>query len=161
MAAVRIRKSRPADSKKFIRLVHELAKFERLQPPSPAGSRRLADDVFKRKRIRLLVAEQGKELVGYALYFFTYSSFLAKPSLYLEDLFVLEEYRKKGVGLALFRRCVDEAIATGCGRMEWAVLTWNEKAIGFYERLGAKRLSDWYVYRLDQEGLSKASKSVG
>jgi len=98
--------------------------------------------------------------VGYALYFYTYSSFVAKPSLYLEDLFVLEEYRKGGVGFALFRRCVREAISKGCGRMEWAVLAWNEKAIKFYEKLGAKRLSDWYVYRLDERALQRTPKSV-
>ena len=154
MAPIRIRKSRKADAEGFIHLVQELAKFEHLQPPSPAGRKRLADDVFKRKRINLIVASEGRKLVGYALYFFTYSSFLAKPSLYLEDLFVLKEYRKRGVGFALFRRCVDEALSSGCGRMEWAVLTWNEKALKFYERLGAKRLADWYVYRLDEKGLS-------
>jgi GNAT superfamily N-acetyltransferase len=160
MAPIRIRKSRRTDSEQFIHLVRELAKFERLEPPSAAGSKRLADDVFKRRRINLLVAAEGKKLVGYALYFFNYSSFLAKPSLYLEDLFVLKGYRKRGVGFALFRRCVDEAISNGCGRMEWAVLTWNKKALSFYERLGAKRLSDWYVYRLDKDGMSKVPEAM-
>lgn len=137
-----------------------MAKFEHLEPPSEAGRRRLIDDLFKTKRIRLFVATEGEKLVGYALYFHTYSSFVAKPSLYLEDLFVLDKYRKRGVGFALFRRCVDEAISKGCGRMEWAVLTWNEKALRFYERLGARRLSDWYVYRLDEQGLNKVPRTV-
>lgn len=105
-----------------------------------------------------MVAADGKKLIGYALYFFTYSSFLARPSLYLEDLFVLEEHRSLGVGLALFQRCAAEAVASGCGRMEWAVLTWNVKAQRFYEGLGARRLSDWQVYRLDESGLRKLSK---
>jgi GNAT superfamily N-acetyltransferase len=140
--------------------VRALAEFEKLDPPSPAGCRRLADDVFKKKKVKLLVAADGKKLVGYALYFFTYSSFVAKPSLYLEDLFVLDNYRKGGVGFALFRRCVREAISKGCGRMEWAVLAWNEKAIDFYERLGAKRLSDWYVYRLDERALRTVPKAL-
>ncbi len=135
-----------------------LAEFEKLDPPSPAGQRRLVQDVFRKKRIRLFVAAEGEKLVGYALYFFTYSSFLARPSLYLEDLFVLEEYRKSGVGMALFQRCVREAVSKGCGRMEWAVLTWNEKAINFYEKLGAKRLSDWYVYRLDESALRRTPR---
>ena len=137
-----------------------LAEYEKLDPPSPAGRRRLVEDVFRKKKIRLFVAVDGKKLVGYALYFYTYSSFVAKPSLYLEDLFVLEEYRKRGVGFALFRRCVEEAISRGCGRMEWAVLTWNDKAIGFYERLGAKRLSDWCVYRLDEKALHETPKAL-
>ena len=106
------------------------------------------------------MAAEGEKLVGYALYFYTYSSFLARPSLYLEDLFVLERYRRRGAGFALFRRCVEEAIKRRCGRMEWAVLTWNEKALEFYEKLGAKRLDDWYVYRLDEKSFSRVPVKV-
>jgi GNAT superfamily N-acetyltransferase len=156
---VRVRGGRPADAEKFMGLVTRLAKFERLRPPSKAGRKRLLDDVFRNRRIRLFVADEGGKLVGYALYFYSYSSFVAKPTLYLEDLYVLEEYRGRGVGFALFRRCVDEAVARGCGRMEWAVLTWNAKALRFYEKLGARRMSDWYVYRLDERTLGKIPKS--
>ncbi|MDG7006776.1 MAG: GNAT family N-acetyltransferase [Nitrososphaerota archaeon] len=155
MAEVVVRRARVKDSEGFIGLVLALAEFEKLQPPSQAGRRRLVDGVFRKKRVNLFVAADGSRLVGYALYYYSYSSFVAKPSLYLEDLFVLEEYRKRGVGFALFRRCVDEAVAKGCGRMEWSVLTWNRKAMVFYERLGAKRLSDWCVYRLDETSLLK------
>ncbi|HEY6282313.1 MAG TPA: GNAT family N-acetyltransferase [Nitrososphaerales archaeon] len=155
MEKIAIRKGRRADSKEFNRLVLALARFEHLEPPSDAGRKRLVEDVFEKKRIHLFVAAEGKRLLGYALYFYTYSSFLAKPSLYLEDLFVLEKHRKRGVGLALFRRCVNEALAKECGRMEWAVLTWNEKALRFYEKLGAKRQSEWYTYRLDENSLGK------
>ena len=153
MGTIRIRAARKADSAQFVGLVNELAIFEKLPPPTSSGIRRLKEAVFRDKRIKLFVADEHGKLVGYALYFFTYSSFLARPTLYLEDLFVLADYRKGGVGFSLFRRCVDEAISTGCGRMEWAVLTWNQKAIDFYERLGAVRLSDWHVYRLDEDGL--------
>lgn len=159
MTRFTIRRGRSDDSEQFIGLVRSLAKFEHLDPPSAEGRRRLAEDVFRRGRVKLLVAADGKKLIGYALYFFTYSSFLARPSLYLEDLFVLEEHRSLGVGLALFRRCAAEAVASGCGRMEWAVLTWNVKAQRFYEGLGARRLSDWQVYRLDESGLRKLSKA--
>jgi len=159
LARITIRGGRSEDKAGFIGLVRALAEFEKLEPPSPSGRRRLVEDVFRKKRIRLFVAADGEKLVGYALYFFTYSSFLARQSLYLEDLFVLEDYRKRGVGGALFRRCVREAVSRRCGRMEWAVLTWNEKAITFYERLGAKRLSDWHVYRLDERALSKVLKA--
>ena len=159
MSQVVVRKARPSDSDQFIGLVLELANFERLDPPTPAGRRRLVEDVFKTKRVNLFVASERGKLVGYALYFYYYSSFEAKPTLYLEDLYVLESHRKRGVGFALFRRCVDEAVSKGCGRMEWAVLTWNEKAMRFYEKLGAKRLSDWYVYRLDEKGLGRVPRS--
>ena len=150
-----MRRGRRSDSKDFLSLVVALARFERLEPPTAAGRRRLLDDIFRRRRVNLFVALASKRLVGYALYFYNYSSFLAKPTLYLEDLFVLEEHRGEGAGMALLRRCVEEAAAKGCGRMEWAVLTWNERAMRFYESLGAKRMSDWYVYRLDEEHLRR------
>ena len=155
-----MRRGRREDEKQFLALVLALARFEQLEPPSPEGRRRLTDDIFRRRRVRLFVAAEGKRLVGYALYYYSYSSFLARPSLYLEDLYVLDEYRKRGVGFALFRRCVEEALARGCGRMEWSVLTWNVKAQRFYEKLGAQRLSDWYVFRLDRSGLRRVSKKA-
>jgi len=160
MKPIVVRRGRKADFGEFIGLVAELARFEHLERPTPAGTRRLADDLFKRRRINLFVAADGGRLVGYALYFYNYSSFLAKPTLYLEDIFVQEAHRKRGVGFRLFRRCVDEARSRGCGRMEWAVLTWNQKALDFYERLGAKRLSDWHVYRLDEEALGSVPASI-
>jgi GNAT superfamily N-acetyltransferase len=154
MGSVRVRKGRKADSTRFLGLVRALADFEHLEPPSRAAQRRLVDDIFRTKRLNLFVATDDGEVVGYALYFYTYSSFLAKPTLYLEDIYVKESHRKIGAGRALFRRCVEEAVAKGCGRMEWAVLTWNQAALRFYEKLGARRLSDWYVYRLDEKGLA-------
>ena len=155
-----VRKGRRTDSKDFIGLVRALADFEHLEPPTKEGERRLLTDIFGRRRINLLVAAEGPLLVGYALYFFSYSSFLAKPTLYLEDLFVLEEHRKKGAGIALFRRCVNEALSEGCGRMEWSVLDWNEKAQKFYEGIGARRLKEWYLYRLDERSLGQVLKKV-
>jgi len=160
MKAIEVRRGRRRDFGQFIGLVAELAKFEHLEPPTPAGRKRLAQDIFERRRINLFVAADGERLVGYALYFYNYSSFLARPTLYLEDVFVQEGYRGRGVGFRLLRRCVDEARSKGCGRMEWAVLTWNQKALDFYERLGAKRLSDWYVYRLDEKSLGTVPTSI-
>lgn len=141
-----------------MKLLLALARFEHLDPPSADGQRRIISDIFEKKILNLFVATDRGELVGYALYFYSYSSFLAKPTLYLEDLFVIEEHRKKGLGLALFLRCVDEAINHECGRMEWAVLSWNEKAIAFYEKLGASRLDEWRFFRLTQDGLKRVSR---
>jgi GNAT superfamily N-acetyltransferase len=160
LGRVVIRGGRRSDSRQFVDLVLALAKFENLRPPSAAGRRRLLDDVFGKNRLKLLVAADGRNLVGYALYFYTYSSFLAKPTLYLEDLFVLGEHRGRGVGFALFRRCIDEAVSEGCGRMEWAVLDWNEKAQRFYENLGARKLSEWYTYRLDGASLRRIPRRL-
>jgi GNAT superfamily N-acetyltransferase len=154
---VQIREGRRSDAAGFFRLVEGLAKFEHLEPPDEAGKKRLLSDIFRKKRIRLLVAAEGRDLVGYALYFFTYSSFLARPTLYIEDIYVLEGRRGSGIGMDLFRRCAKEAVREGCGRMEWAVLKWNQGAISFYEGLGARRLDEWDVFRLDQKGIRKAS----
>lgn len=155
MGGISIRRGRESDSRQFIGLVRDLADFEHLEPPGEAARKRLLDDLFRRRRLFLFVASEGEKLVGYALYFFTYSSFLAKPTLYLEDLYVMSDYRKRGAGRALLGRLVREAVSRGCGRMEWAVLTWNERAMRFYEKLGARRMSDWYVYRLDEAALGR------
>jgi len=120
----------------------------------------MEQDIFgKKKRLNLFLAFEGatnRKPVGYALYYFTYSSFLARPTLFLEDLFVDQRFRGKGGGRKLFLACVKEAKAKNCGRMEWAVLTWNKNAIDFYERAGARRLSEWYYYRMDSETIEKS-----
>ena len=152
-----VRKGRREDSGAFLRLLLALARFEKLVPPSEDAQKRIISDIFAKKRLNLFVAEDAGKIVGYALYFYSYSSFLAKPVLYLEDLFVLKKNRKKGLGFALFRRCAEEAIKEGCGRMEWAVLDWNENAISFYEKTGAKRLDEWHYYRLAEDGMKRAS----
>jgi GNAT superfamily N-acetyltransferase len=153
-----VRRGRRADSAGFLKLLLALADFEHLEPPSADGQRRIIADIFEKKRLNLFVATERGRLVGYALYFYTYSSFLARPTLYLEDLFVLEEHRKKGLGFALFIKCIDEAIRQDCGRMEWAVLGWNKKAISFYERLGARKLDEWHFYRLARDRLKQISR---
>lgn len=153
-----IRKATKQDSKAFLDLLLGLANFERLEPPDEAAKRRITKDIFVKKRASLFMATSGKRRVGYALYFYSYSSFLARPTLYLEDIFVLDEFRGKGIGEALFLACVNEAAKQQCGRMEWAVLTWNTNAIKFYEKLGATRLDDWYVYRLKSEALLRLSR---
>ena len=159
MGAVVVRKGRRTDAAAFLDLVKELARYEHLDPPTEAGGKRLLDDVFRKRRINLLLATDGNVYVGYALYFFSYSSFVAKPTLYIEDIFVLKKYRRRGIGGVLFNRCAKEAARHGCGRMEWSVLTWNVKAMAFYDKLGAKRLDDWRVYRLDEGGIAKASQA--
>lgn len=153
-----VRRGRRADSASFLKLLLALAEFEHLEPPTADGQRRIIADIFEKKRLNLFVASERGKVVGYALYFYTYSSFLARPTLYLEDLFVLEKYRKKGLGFALFLRCIDEAVRQECGRMEWAVLGWNKKAIDFYEKLGARRLDEWHFYRLTGDKLRQVSR---
>lgn len=140
----------------LLRLIEALARFERLAPPEAEANERLrAHALAERPAFKAFVAYLDGKPVGYITYYFTYSTFLAKPTLFLEDIFVLEEGRRKGVGRALFRFCAEEAVERGCGRMEWSVLTWNEGAIRFYESMGGRRL-DWYLYRLDENGMRQA-----
>lgn len=154
-----IRRAKPGDEGAFLDLVRALAKFESLEPPSPTAARRLVRDIFSEKRkLDLLLTFHKGRAVAYALYFFTYSSFLALPTLYLEDIFVLEEFRGGGIGKALFLRLAKEARKKGCGRMEWAVLTWNKNAIGFYERMGARKLAEWDYYRLNRNEIERLSR---
>ena len=157
---VRIRPARRADAKAILDLVVGLARFERLDPPASNSRARLVDDIFGKKLVRVLIAVAEGECIGYALYFYTYSSFLARPTLYLEDIFVRESRRHVGVGKALFMRCVREAELHRCGRMEWTVLAWNKKARNFYGRLGAKNLGDLRTYRLDQKSMQALLKSA-
>ncbi len=157
-----MRRAQRKDSRGILELLMALADFEHLDPPDSAAKRRIIRDIFsKKKSLRLFVAADAisGKLIGYALYFYTYSSFLARPTLYLEDIFVLEKHRRRGIGRDLFMTCVSEAKRTNCGRMEWSVLTWNEHAIEFYEKLGAKRLEEWRQFRLTRESIKELSKS--
>jgi GNAT superfamily N-acetyltransferase len=147
--SIRIRKAKKADFKDIIRLINELAKFEKLVPPNKKAEKRLFRDAFgKNPAFSVLVAVHNKEIAGYAFYFFSYSSFLARKTLYLEDIFITESKRRFGIGKLFFRELVKKAKKEKCGRMEWCVLDWNKNAIEFYNKLGAKPLDDWIYYRL-------------
>jgi GNAT superfamily N-acetyltransferase len=153
-----VRRATKADSKEIVELIVGLAKFEHLDPPDSRARVRLVRDIFEKKLAEVFVASKGSTLVGYALYFYTYSSFLGQPTLYLEDIFVRNDSRRTGVGSALFMKCVREAKRHGCGRMEWSVLTWNRKAINFYEGIGARKIDDQRLFRLDGPQLLRLSK---
>ena len=146
---IQIRHAGQADGSTVISLVNALADYEKLSRPDQNACQRLLNDAFgERKRIDILLADLERRSVGYAIVLETYSSFLALPTLYLEDIFVLPEHRGCGVGFQLFQFCAKEALRRGCGRMEWMVLDWNELAHKFYVRLGAMRLQEWIPYRM-------------
>jgi GNAT superfamily N-acetyltransferase len=154
-----IRAAEARDLPAVVGLVRALADFEKLEGPDDAAARRLADD-FAAGRYSLLVADDGERIVGYALFFFTYSTFLARPSLYLEDLFVHPGARGRGIGERFMRALAKEAVARGCGRFEWTVLDWNVDAQKFYRRLGAEVMSSWWTCRVTGDGLTQlASKA--
>ncbi len=149
---IHVRRAGAGDEEVLHSLIDALADFENLSRPNAAARERLVKDTFdNHPRIEVYLAEVNKKVVAYAIVFETYSSFLALPNLYLEDIFVLAEYRGSGVGYHLFKYCVNESFRRGCGRMEWMVLDWNQSAISFYERLGARRLKEWIPYRLTRE----------
>lgn len=143
----------------FCRLVIALAEFEQLPPPDEVAQARLVEDVLGEKpRIEVWLAfvNDDAEPCGYMILVETYSSFLALPTLYLEDLFVLPERRKGGVGGALLKKVVRLAYERGCGRVEWAALDWNVNAQQVYEqRIGAKRMSEWLLYRMTREDMQR------
>ena len=135
-------------------LIRGLARYEKLEHEVTMTEEKLTDGLFgERRYAETLIAEDDREPVGFALFFHNFSTFLAQPGIYLEDLFVIPEHRGRGVGRAMLERLAQVAVDRGCGRLEWAVLDWNQDAIRFYERLGAKPNSDWTVYRLSGEPL--------
>lgn len=146
---LRIRFGELRDVPLVAELIRGLARYEKLEHEVTMTEQKLTDALFgERRYAETLIAEDDGEPVGFALFFHNFSTFLAQPGIYLEDLFVIPEHRGGGVGRALLERLAQVAVDRGCGRLEWAVLDWNQDAIGFYERLGAKPNSDWTVYRL-------------
>jgi len=144
-----IRPATRADAARICQVIEELADYERLRDACKASPEAIAEHLFGEQVFaHCLIAEFDGEAVGFALYFFNFSTFLAKPGIYLEDLFVRPSVRGKGIGKALLQALAERAVAKGCGRMEWSVLNWNASAIAFYQSLGAKPQDEWSVYRL-------------
>jgi GNAT superfamily N-acetyltransferase len=153
-AAFTLRDAAPADVPAIVGLIRDLAAYERAPNECRAEETLLREHLFgERPFVEAIVAERGGAVAGFALFFHNYSTWLTRPGLYLEDLFVKEELRGLGIGKALLRRLAEIAVSRGCGRMEWSVLTWNEPAIGFYRSLGAVPMDEWRVYRLSGEAL--------
>jgi GNAT superfamily N-acetyltransferase len=149
-----IRPATPADVPTIARLIRELAEYERLTHEVVLSEAVLSSHLFgPRPFAEVLIAEDDGRAVGFALFFHNYSTFLARPGIYLEDLFVEPAYRGRGHGKALLAALARLAVERGCGRLEWAVLDWNEPSIGFYKALGAKAMDEWTVYRLTGESL--------
>ena len=131
------------------RMITELAVFENLVPPTAEAVERLRKDVESgTPYFHAYIAHDGKDQVGYVFYFFTYSTLLAKPTLFIEDIYVAERFRRHGIGRKLLAFCAEEAKRRGCGRMDWNVLDWNSKAISFYQSCGATVHTEWSMVRL-------------
>jgi len=156
---VQIDPAREEDIPDILLLIRELAEFERMSNEVVATEASLRASLFGRARsAEVVIARVDAEAVGFAVWFHNYSTFLGRRGLYLEDLFVRPEWRGCGVGRALLSHLARVAVARECGRMEWSVLNWNERAIGFYERLGAVPMAGWTVYRLTGDALARLAK---
>jgi len=161
-ASFEIKPATLADVAVILQLIRELAEYERAPHDAIATEEGLREVLFgENPAAQVLLASEGEEAVGFAVYFFNFSTWLGRPGLYLEDLFVRPEARGKGYGRALLERLAEIAQARGCGRMEWAVLDWNEPAIQFYKKLGAKPMEEWTVFRLRREGIAALAERSG
>jgi GNAT superfamily N-acetyltransferase len=155
-----IRSARVEDVSIILQLIRDLATYERAPDEVVATEEQLIDVLFGERPVAdVLLAFEGESAVGFAVYFYNFSTWLGRPGLYLEDLFVKPEKRGKGYGRALLVELAKIARGRGCGRMEWAVLDWNEPAIKFYRALGAKPMDEWTVFRLTRQGIAKLADS--
>ncbi|QDV42900.1 Protease synthase and sporulation negative regulatory protein PAI 1 [Stieleria neptunia] len=159
-----IRAARPNDVPEIFKMLRELAIFEKLEHQLTASEDDMHDALFVRRCAEALVAQTDRQdeshgpLVGYAIYFENFSTFLCKPGIYLEDIYVRPEFRKMGIGKSLLRRLAEIAIERNCGRMEWAVLNWNQNAIDVYQAIGGDVLPDWRIVRLGTETIEKLAE---
>ncbi|MBD2022740.1 GNAT family N-acetyltransferase [Leptolyngbya sp. FACHB-36] len=149
-----LRSATPDDTEALFTLIQALAEYEKLSHAVIGSANALKEHLFgNRPYVEAIVAEVADQAVGFALFFYNYSTFLTKPGIYLEDLFVLPEYRRLGIGKALLSALAQRALTEGCGRLEWSVLDWNAPAIAFYERMGATILPDWRICRVTETAL--------
>ncbi len=154
-----IRPATPSDVAAIARLIRALAEYEQLAHAVSLDEAALGEHLFgERRYAEALLAEEDDQVVGFALFFHNYSTFVGKPGIYLEDLFVEPAYRGQGHGKALLVELARIAVQRGCNRLEWSVLDWNEPAIGFYRRLDARAMEEWTVFRLTGDALESVAK---
>ncbi len=151
-----IRPAVPEDIPLILELIRELADYEKAPQDAVARHEDLLRDGWgAQPKFRVLIAEWDRKPAGFALFFYNYSTWQGRAGIYLEDLFVRPEFRKRGIGKALLVRLAQIAVEENCGRFQWAVLDWNQPSIDFYEALGAKKLSEWIIMRVDGKALER------
>ncbi len=160
MSHFEIRPATPDDCALVMHFICRLADYEKLLSEVTGTEDDVRRELFGENAIvRAAIAYEGETPVGFALYFFNFSTFLTRRGLYLEDLYIEPEYRGKGYGKALIEYLAREAVKNGCGRFEWVVLEWNEPAIGFYKRIGAKIMQDWRLCRVTGDALKRLAQT--
>ncbi len=155
---IHIRFAQPGDEKAILGFIRGLAEYENMSDDVVATEELLTEWIFEKQKAEVLFAAMDGKEVGFALFFHNFSTFLGRAGIYLEDLFVLPEYRGMGCGTALLRKLAQIALERGCGRLEWACLDWNKPSIDFYLSLGARPMDEWTTYRLTGETLERMAK---
>ena len=156
-----IRSAAEHDAPAILAFIRKLGEYERLSHEVVATEEQLRATLFgPRPAAEVLIAEWNGTPAGFALFFHNYSTFLAQPGIYLEDLFVDVDKRGNGIGRALLIRLAQIAVERGCGRLEWSVLDWNEPSIGFYKKLGAKPMDEWTIFRVTGDGLQDMARNT-
>jgi GNAT superfamily N-acetyltransferase len=156
---IRLRMAEPEDVPLILEFIRGLAEYEQLSDQVEVTGEGLRESVFRDKRAEVVICEYQGKPGGFALFFHNFSTFLGRPGIYIEDLFVKPELRGKGLGKTLLRYIASLAVERNCGRLEWACLNWNEPSIAFYQSQGARPLSEWTTYRVVGEGLEKLAQS--
>lgn len=152
----RIEAATEPDVPVILKLIRGLADYERLSHEVVATEESLRESLFgARRTAEVLIGYAGDEPAGFAVFFHNYSTFLGRPGIYLEDLFVVPRWRRRGLGTKLLARVARVAVERRCGRLEWSVLDWNEPAIAFYKKLGARAMDEWTVYRVTGDALKR------
>lgn len=153
-----IRQATTEDVHIILSFIKELAEYENMSEQVVATEELMKEWLFEKKKAEVLLAMEGDTAVGFALYFYNFSTFLGRAGIYLEDLFVKKEYRGKGYGKALLKELARIAVSQGCGRLEWCCLDWNQPSIDFYLSLGAVPMDDWTQYRVTGDTLKKLAE---
>jgi GNAT superfamily N-acetyltransferase len=161
VAGLRIRPVGEADVELLFGLILELAEYEKLSDQVAGDADALRQTLFEQRAAEALLLELRGEAIGYAIFFTTFSSFECRSGLWLEDVYVRPEHRRGGIGLALMEHVAALALERGHVRFEWCALDWNEPALRFYEKLGARSLDDWVTHRLDRDGMQRLERAAG
>ena len=153
-----IRTASVEDCGRILQMIRALARYEKMEDQVVATEDLLREWIFEKKKAEVLFATEDGREVGFALFFHHFSTFLGRAGIYLEDLYVMPEYRGKGHGKALLKRLAQITLERGCGRLDWQCLDWNERSIAFYRSLGAEALDDWTGFRLSGKTLEEMAK---
>ena len=158
MDKLTFRAARAGDEERILFFIKELAKYEKMEDEVVATPQLLREWIFEKQKAEVIFPMADGREIGFALFFHNFSTFLGRAGLYLEDLFILPEYRGRGYGKATLKELARIAVSRGCGRLEWCCLDWNEPSIDFYLSLGARPMDEWTTYRLAGESLSRMAE---